>query len=152
MDAQTRDKLYELKQQGLSYKAIGIQFGLSKQAVHQHLKRYLSNDEHDKDRIFILNKKDEIITLFNQGCKPAQIKEKYNLSLPEKTIIKYLNVWGCKTGKTTIPYQRKKNIQKDKQIITDMYNQGLTLTEISKRVGYSYSSILKYVRLWELRR
>lgn len=153
MDTQIRDKLYELKQQGWSYKAIGIHFGISKQAVHQHLKKYLSNSEQDKDKIFVLNHKDEIIALFKQGYNPTQIREKYNLSSSvEKYIVKCLNVWGYKTGKTTPPYQRKKDIQKDKQTIINLYNQGLTLMEISKRVGYSYSSIIKYSKLWELHR
>lgn len=85
----------------------------------------------------------EIIKLYHLGLKTTQIAEKIGCSKP--TVSKYLRANGLK-GRA--PYNRTNVVT---QAVIDrmmkLHSEGLNMTRISQKLGFSIPTVSKYVRM-----
>ena len=84
--------------------------------------------------------KSKIINMFGKGVSAYKISKQLNISKP--VILKNLKKWGYDTS-AKYKVQKGNELFKKRDLVIDLYNQGLSCRQIAKNIGHSDSAVWK---------
>ena len=139
---ENKEKTAELYNSGLKIREIAESIGVSVGTVNRDIKEL-----REEGKVKNINKKEiekSVLELYNQGVEIKEIAER--LKLPVGTI----NIYTKKLRKEGIIQSRKliKSIemQETKEKILELYNQGIKIEEIAKKLDLSDSTVYRAIR------
>lgn len=91
----------------------------------------------------VIGRKDEIISLFNNGYSAYKISKELKISKP--VILRYLEEWGCDTSSKN--KVNTSNLLKNKSnLVIRLHNEGKSQTEIAEITGHKSGSVCRIIQ------